>query len=134
VTVSNAVESAAVAIHRRTCVAGGSQRHYEVVSPVMRHYPAWELEPAEDFQCWGLFLAPNKRNAIVQAVADEDFRLWVEERRANNEPPFKGLVASLSLCEHGVCWGCNTDGTERTNCPECEEAYQAEDEVGPWLT
>jgi len=36
----------------------------------------------------------------------------------------------LAVCGHRICWGCTT-GTERTNCPECEEAFQAEDEK--WL-
>lgn len=42
----------------------------------------------------------------MQAVKDEGFRDWVQEQRAGGEPPFRGLSATLALCEHGVCWGC----------------------------
>ena len=102
-------------------------RHYQVISPSMWYYE-WNA-PSDDFQCWGYYLAKNAKDAIRQAVADKEaFGEWVNEQRASGQPPFKGLKASLCLCPHGVCWGC-IDSDGRTNCPECEKAFQAEDEA-----
>lgn len=99
-------------------------RHYEVVSPEMTSYPC--MAPPETFRCGGVYLARNAKDAIRQAVADPEFKEWVDEQRANREPPFKGLKAKRALCEHGACWGCAT-GDETTNCPTCLKAWAAED-------
>lgn len=98
-----------------TCAPGSFQRHYEVVSPTMQTSGS-TYEPPEDFVCGGCYLAPNARAAKVMAVADPAFREWVDEQRANREPPFKGLVAKLYVCDHGVCLGCDDWA-----CEQCEE-------------
>ncbi len=109
-----------------SCVRGAAQRHYEVISPEMTHYEY--MGPPELFRCWGVYLAKNAKDAIRQAVADPEFREWVVEQRASREPPFKGLKAFRTLCDHGVCWGCVPDLDETSNCPECREQWAAEDE------
>lgn len=80
------------------------KRHYEVVSPSMVFHPSYGL--SDSLVCWGFYLAKNAKDAIRQAVADPAFSEWVNEQRADNQPPFRGLKASLTLCEHGVCWEC----------------------------
>ena len=98
------------------CQAG--KRHYEVVSPPMVFYP-YNGPPEED-ACWGFYLAKNAKDAIRQAVADPAFSEWVNEQRADNQPPFKGLKASRTLCEHDVCWGCGA--ADNPICPECQNS------------
>jgi len=102
-------------------------RHYEVVSPEVPDYRHSWNEPPEPSRCGGIFLAENARSAIRQAVADEAFLDWVSMARGDGVPPFKGLKATRTLCEHGVCWGCAGDD-EATNCPACQEAWDREDE------
>lgn len=85
------------------------------------------LEPPNAYAYWGVFLARNAKDAIWQAAADEAFSEWAQEQRRDGSPPFKGLKASLCLCEHGVCWGCAGDD-ECSNCAERQEALAREDE------
>ena len=106
-----------------TCANGSSQRHYEVVSPTMTSYGY--MEPPDPYICWGLYLAPNARTAVVMAVKDPEFSDWVGEQRISDKPPFQGMKASLAVCEHGVCWGCAEDD-EHPNCAECARELEGE--------
>lgn len=92
------------------------KRHYEVISPEMVAY--YSMEPPEPFRCWGIYLAANAAQAKVEAVKDKEFYEWVRDARGDGVPPFKGLTAKRTLCEHGHCWGCD-------ECPTCAaEDYQ----------
>lgn len=106
---------------KRTGSIPATLRHYEVISPEMVEYhQSWDPpEPPDHYRCWGLYLAKNKRDAIKQAAKDEAFRDWVTEARGDRVPPFKGLVANLTLCEHGICWACGQDEEGLPTCPEC---------------
>lgn len=96
-------------------------RHYEVVSPEMaRSYGGW-FDPPEPFCCWGMFLAPTAKAAVARAVRSPEFSEWVREQRGSNEPPFKGLRATPTLCEHGACWGCDRH-PDAPGCRACAEA------------
>ncbi len=108
---------------RAPCEDG--ERHYQVLSPEMCSYPMYE--PAEPFRCWGIYLAKNAKDAIRQAVADEAFREWVQEARGDHVPPFKGLKATRTLCEHGRCWACECDDDDVPTCPECTAAWAERD-------
>ena len=95
----------------------------------MCDYPMYG--PPEPFLCWGLYLARNKRDAIKQAVADPAFDEWVREARGDRVPPFKGLKATLAICPHGCCWGCDH------GCAECDregENWLIETTPDPRLT
>jgi len=107
-------------------VCGKNGRHYEVISPEMVEYhQSWDPpEPPDYYRCWGLYLAPNAKAAKAMAVKDPEFREWVTEARVDGVPPFKGLEARRTLCEHGVCWGCGDQGEDSFGCPECDKAAE----------
>ena len=103
------------------CVEG--LRHYEVVSPEMSSgYSGYE--PPEYGRDWGLFLAKNKRDAILQAVRSDEFSNWVGEARGDNITPFSGLKATLPLCEHGKCWGCDEFPKFCEECAKQDENWE----------
>jgi hypothetical protein len=98
--------------------------HYEVFSEVMTSFSYGE--PPEPSVAWGMYFVHNAAEAKKLAVQDKDFSEWVTMQRGDGVPPFKGLTARLTRCEHGSCWGCNSD-EDSSGCEECDreiEAYQ----------
>lgn len=90
-----------------TCLDG--KTHYSVTSPEMSSgYSGYG--PTEYCYAWALVLASNKREARILAVRgdieDGEFSDWVEYARHDCMNPFTGIKVELSVCEHGVCWGC----------------------------
>ena len=104
-------------------------RHYEVISPEMCEYSFYE--PIEPYRCWGIYLAKDTKDAIRQAVKDPEFRYWVKEQRADGQPPFKGLKAKRTICEHGICWGCGSENDPSETCSACAigEEFDLEEET-----
>ena len=95
---------------------GVNARHYEVISPEMYSGPQG-YEPPEWWRCWGFYLAKNRKDARRQAVKDPEFREWVNEQRASNMPPFKGLEVKPFTCLHGACLGCGDE--DGPDCGAC---------------
>jgi hypothetical protein len=93
-----------------------SLRHYQVLSGEIQLGGGY-LEPPDWGQCWNWYLAKNKADARQQAVKDPAFKEWVRDMRADGKPPFTGLEVSLTVCEHGVCWGCGS------TCLDCEHGF-----------
>lgn len=104
-------------------VCGQNVRHFEVVSEEMQ-FRGWSgYEPPEWGRCWGVYLARTKRDALILAVRDEEFRPWVELARSDRMSPFKGLTVKEFVCEHGSCVGCwPNDGT--SSCPDCAKEHE----------
>lgn len=97
---------------------------YEVTSPEIDHYIYGE--PPDPGVCWGKYVAPNKRQAIIKAVKAPEFKDWVEIARGDQVPPFKGLEVKLTRCEHGICWGCQATETS-SGCKECDKCTTCND-------
>jgi len=100
------------------CVDG--KNHYEVISPEMCDDRGWEWGPPEYGCDWALVLAANKREAKILTirgdVVDGGFEDWPDQARSDGICPFSGLKVNLSVCSHGVCWGCKQD------CIACHRA------------
>ena len=104
------------------------KRHYEVISPEMgRVEPVTDdgQGPMEYWCDWVCVLAINARDARSQAVKHPDFKSWVQEARDSDINPFSGVEAKLTLCEHGVCWGCAPEYGD-INCAECSTQFESE--------
>lgn len=86
----------------------------------MTSYDWSNYEPPEYYQAYVEVLTKDARSAIVQAVKTDEFSEWVLEARGDGMPPFKGLKAWRTLCQHGVCWACLSDDAL---CSQCELAF-----------
>lgn len=100
-----------------TCAEG--KTHYSVTSPEMSSGYSGYGPP--EYGCdWALVLASNKREArlfaVKGAIEDGDFQEWVSYARADGINPFSGVKVEPSVCEHGVCWGCEQ------SCISCRRA------------
>lgn len=92
----------------------GSLRHYEVVSGercAVTPVTDYGEGPLEYWREWTVVLAPNARNAIAQAISSDDanWREYVRESRRHAVNPFVGCRATIAVCNHGTCWGCEDD-------------------------
>jgi hypothetical protein len=108
----------------------GDLRHYAVVSAEVMtdpgcSHPDGILAPPEYGCCYAEVLASSKRDAIHQAVKLREFQPWMEEARSDGRNPFAGVTASLTVCEHGVCWACSATA-DSSGCPTCDAEAEAE--------
>ena len=101
---------------QRTGTVPARRYCYQVTSPEMATYSFYE--PPEPFVCFGIYVAHTKREALVAAVKDSEFKEWVVEARGDRVPPYKGLKVELARCDHGVCWACTGD-EDGPSCLQC---------------
>ena len=106
-----------------TCPEG--KTHYSVTSPEMgaKQRITDDGDGPMEYWCeWALVLAANKRDAKLLAIrgetVDGGMHDWVKEARYCGINPFSGLKVEPSICEHGVCWGCEQ------SCVECHTQYE----------